>query len=377
MRKLLSILLCVLLLAGFTAGIASAENKFCPYCGEAYPAEEGYAFCPNCGHALPDEDEETPAAVPITDVTAEEEAEETSQENDGLTEYLLSELNSSVYRETWQALKEGDPLKSGAYGDAARGLQQTLIDFGQKLSADGQAGGQTFEALHAVQDAFGLQRTDTVDADTYSDLLLRLLAMKELEEHEPYEVEDMLCELPGAPVEYEESIYLVASAYYLKGKYYHAEELFTFCDWADAQERAETCRQPWPSTGQIWKDPSLSAGTQLTVTVNGQPDVGMHVKIYQRNGTDLAAALFIGGSGSASTWLPGGTYVIKDGTGTDWYGPEDSFGGYGSYETMTFDDDDATEVELESGYTYTISINVTESTGGTGVGSEYEPYGTF
>ena len=44
----------------------------------------------------------------------------------------------------------------------------------------------------------------------------------------------------------------------------------------------------------VWKDNSLGAGTQLTIKVNGEPDVAMHVKIYQKNG-NLAAMLFIGG----------------------------------------------------------------------------------
>jgi hypothetical protein len=103
----------------------------------------------------------------------------------------------------------------------------------------------------------------------------------------------------------------------------------------------------------------------------------MHVKIYQKNG-NLAAMLFIGGTGSASTWLPGGTYVIKDGTGRDWYGQEDSFGYYGDYEVMTFDDYGTTEVDLQAGYSYTITINVQNaSPDASNVGSMYDDYEDF
>ncbi|MBO7727480.1 MAG: zinc ribbon domain-containing protein [Oscillospiraceae bacterium] len=52
MKKVIAILLCSILLAGI-AGIAMAESRFCPFCGQEYPVEQGYAFCPNCGKALP------------------------------------------------------------------------------------------------------------------------------------------------------------------------------------------------------------------------------------------------------------------------------------------------------------------------------------
>ena len=53
---------------------AGAENKFCPYCGEAYPAEEGFAFCPNCGRELPktstsrEEEQETIGNVSVGEI---------------------------------------------------------------------------------------------------------------------------------------------------------------------------------------------------------------------------------------------------------------------------------------------------------------------
>ena len=401
-----------------------AEGNFCPYCGtkkpaegiictecgESYPADAGYAFCPNCGAVLPkpestpesvvtSEPESTPEPAPTPEQIPEQTPEPTSlpepieaaaaettdaeedspvqdESESSLTEYVLSELGNSVYRETYDALSGGETVAMGAWGTTAKGVQQTLIDFGQKLSADGQAGGKTFDALHAVQDAFGMARTDKVDGAAYEALLLRLLVLREMEEDE-YSVTDKICSLPGEPVDYDECSYMMACADYLKGNYYKARERFEDCYWGDAEERAEKCVQPWPSTGQIWKDNSLGAGTQLTVKVNGEPDVGMHVKIYQENG-NLAAMLFIGGSGSASTWLPGGTYVIKDGTGRDWYGQEDSFGYYGDYEVMTFDDYGTTEVDLQAGYSYTITINVQNaSPDASNVGSMYDDYEDF
>ena len=53
MKKVIAILLCSIMLIGMTTGIALAESRFCPFCGQEYPSEQGYAFCPNCGKALP------------------------------------------------------------------------------------------------------------------------------------------------------------------------------------------------------------------------------------------------------------------------------------------------------------------------------------
>ena len=53
MKKVIATLLCIVVLAGMAANIAAAESRFCPYCGQEYSAEQGYAFCPNCGKALP------------------------------------------------------------------------------------------------------------------------------------------------------------------------------------------------------------------------------------------------------------------------------------------------------------------------------------
>ena len=78
MKKIVSILLCIVLLAGMTAAFADGENwicpgcgressgNFCPYCGtkkpdtkivcpscgEEYEIDLGYVFCPNCGAIL-------------------------------------------------------------------------------------------------------------------------------------------------------------------------------------------------------------------------------------------------------------------------------------------------------------------------------------
>ena len=53
MKKVFATLLCIIILAGMAASFAVAASRFCPYCGQEYASEQGYAFCPNCGKALP------------------------------------------------------------------------------------------------------------------------------------------------------------------------------------------------------------------------------------------------------------------------------------------------------------------------------------
>ena len=99
--------------------------------------------------------------------------------------------------------------------------------------------------------------------------------------------------------------------------------------------------------------------------------IGRYFKVFAEDGT-LAACLFITGSGTVSTSLPGGIYKIMDATGDTWYGTSEAFGPDGYYEYMVFDEveGDRYLTILDAGYEWTISVNVTENTGGTGVGSE-------
>ncbi len=133
--------------------------------------------------------------------------------------------------------------------------------------------------------------------------------------------------------------------------------------------------QPWPADGVLWRDEGLMMQTDLSFKVDQPEDRGMHIKIY-RDGTELAAMLFIGGPGSATVSIPGGTYTIRTGTGSDWYGQAASFGNFGHYEVMTFDGG-SSEVTLESGYVYTITVNTTASPDADSVGSRPTSYDAF
>ncbi|MCF0238243.1 MAG: hypothetical protein HUK24_06550, partial [Sphaerochaetaceae bacterium] len=171
--------------------------------------------------------------------------------------------------------------------------------------------------------------------------------------------------------------YLNACLLALNGKYWEAYQAFENLDYLDSEERAKACIQKWPNNGVLWKNKSYSsANTELTIAVYASSDSAMFIKLYNGYNYDHVASLFIGGSGKATVSLPSGHYIIKDGVGSLWFGPEDAFGYYGDYETMTFDDGSQIAY-FENGYGYTLSINIETATGGKGVGSEYESYEGF
>ena len=102
----------------------------------------------------------------------------------------------------------------------------------------------------------------------------------------------------------------------------------------------------------------------------------MLVKIYTEDDV-LARTLFIGGTGQATTKLPAGTYIIKDGTGKDWFGEVEAFGDEGYYEIMTFEGGDQL-VKLERNYSSTITINAQEQNpDADSVGSDWESWQNF
>ena len=81
--------------------------------------------------------------------------------------------------------------------------------------------------------------------------------------------------------------------------------------------------------------------------------------------------MFIRGSGSVETNLPGGEYYVKDSSGSEWYGVDEQFGPDGYYETMVFDqvEGDRYLTVLDEGYAWDITINNADGSGQE-VGSE-------
>ena len=303
--------------------------------------------------------------------TAAEEPDEDEMEEpaeDDLTARVLAELGGDLYRATYEALAAGELIESGSHGDTAKGVQQTLVDLGQQIGVDGSIGSQTFRAINAVQKAFGLEETDVLDVDSYAALLLRLLAIRDIDT-----AEDLTWDL----MDEGERMYLRACVLEAEGKYFSAKNLFEECGAGNWEERAENCVQPWPQTGVLYRNDAVSGSAgEICVVHNTESDTAMYVKIYTEDGV-LARTLFIGGTGRATASLPAGTYIIKDGTGHNWYGEEEAFGWEGSYEVMTFDGGQQ-ELRLESGHILTITINVQEyDPDADSVGSDYQGWDEF
>ena len=307
----------------------------------------------------PEEEEPEPEPEPEPDP---EPAPEASIDD------ILSALGDDTYRATYDALLAGEVVAKGSKGDAAKGVQQTLIAFGQDIAADGNVGPKTLAALNAVQTAFGLENTDSVDAAGYEALMPRLLIATD---------EDAAYGLLSASMG-DEYDYTRACALEAKGLYYSAKQAFEDCGYGDWEARAAACAQPWPKTGQLYKNPDVrGSATQLTVKFNSDSNTAMLVKVYTIDDV-LARTMFIGGTGKATVSLPAGRYVIKDGTGQNWYGEAEAFGGEGSYEVMTFNDAGDYEVELKSGYASTITVNVQEfNPNADSVGSDWESWDNF
>ena len=142
-------------------------------------------------------------------------------------------------------------------------------------------------------------------------------------------------------------------------KFYSAYKEFNSSSSDLAREKEKECIRPWPRNGEIWRDSSVRGkDMRLILQANQNDDTAMLFRVIKDGKT--VSCLFVGGTGKAIANLPGGVYTIKDGAGTQWFGMKEAFGPDGSYETMTFEDDQ-TETLLESGYIHTITINVQEA----------------
>lgn len=170
--------------------------------------------------------------------------------------------------------------------------------------------------------------------------------------------------------------YQAGLKYMKQKKYYSAYESFGYSDLKAAAKQAKKCIQKWPKTGEIYHNSSLSGAKnmKLTVEVKANSNTATLVRIYK--GKKLASCLFIRGSGKATTKaLPAGTYVIKKGAGSQWFGLKEAFGREGTYWTCTNYSNGSTEWNLSRGHWQMAPAS--SNTDGTGVGSDYENWEDF
>ena len=271
---------------------------------------------------------------------------------------VLACLNNQTYTDTMTSLLNGEVISFGQYSYAAAGLQQTLVDLGCMISIDGSAGNGTFEALNNILTSVGAEATNTVDADIYWYLLALVLI-----NNYPDMADAVLPKYFASDGNGSQYLYVKASLLFAQNKYYRAMVAFWESQYGDWEDRVAQCQLPWPSNGEYWHNSNYnSQEISLIFVVNSYDESeGKCFEVYTSDDI-LVSVLFLTGSGTVATLLPGGTYKIKNASGTEWYGPLDAFGPNGHYEYMEFDEDRSNPylTHLYAGYDWTITVNVSE-----------------
>ena len=294
---------------------------------------------------------------------------------DEMVQQILGILNNDVYRVTMDFLKAGEVVMPGTTGAPTAGVQQTLWDLGCPVGADGNASAENFQALNNMLAFYGKGPVDKVDAEVYAQLLgFMLLAVADRDT--AYNILSGYFTPGENSSEFE---YTRACALYMKGDFGSARAAFLRSGYKDYEAKAKACAQPLPPNGEYYHNGNYYSDAMiLTFTVNSyDPAEGILFEVYTPSGVHVSS-LFVNGSGSVSTSLPGGVYRIRDISGTEWYGWTDLFGPNSGWSYMTFYEfeEDKYATDLPAGYEWTISINVESNPGGSGVGSTSVPWDT-
>ena len=325
----------------------------------AEPATEAPAE-PETQAPAPTEPATEAPTEPETTTPAEPELSPEEYELEKVSDLLVCLGDKPEMTDTMLAFYNGDTVSYNDNSELAKGLQQTLVELGCDIAVDGSAGPGTFGALNSLLKNTGLITEDinTVDTDIYWDLLAIYLI--ENQEDDAY---NMLSDYFEITENSDQLQYIKAGLYYNQERYYSAMETFYDSHYGDWQDRLAACEQPWPATGELWhNDYYYSSEMSLTFDVNwGNEQEAHYYMVFDTDGT-LASLLFVSGSGSATTFLPGGTYKIRSAVGDTWYGTKDAFGKLGFYEFLRFDEDESDPylTYLDAGYGWTITINAAE-----------------
>ncbi len=360
--------------------------------------------------AVPTQEQAQPEAVPTQEQAQSETVETQVQtedvQNDSVQpgsvvpdqtviRRVLDTLGKEEYRKTFEFLADGAVITEGYKGEAGRGLQQVLVDLGCEIAVDGAVGAKTMEALHHTEAVFGFDPSDQVDLELYSRLLpLAFLAVEDAEAGEEETVpaaedaeageEDETGRISREELqeEYDKaggagySDYLQACLLAAQGRYYSAREMFEKSGYGDSAERAASCAEPLPETGELRHHPDIQGSdVSLTFTVHTTDESrGTCFKVFNPDGKEICTVLVRGGD-SATVHVPAGTYRIMDGTGYEWYGSTETFGPDGKYAWLTFSEDENSRYDAVLDYgAYELEVNVAQledgavSVGTSGVG---------
>ena len=129
-----------------------------------------------------------------TNPAAQSEAESETEAEPSLTmdresvHKIMLAMGDQTLRTTRKFLLKGGVIEDGYKGDAGIGLQQMLVEFGCDITVDGAIGTKTIEALHQVQERFGLALSDQIDQSVF-DTLVPLLLMTRGEDSSEVDVQ--------------------------------------------------------------------------------------------------------------------------------------------------------------------------------------------
>ncbi len=168
--------------------------------------------------------------------------------------------------------------------------------------------------------------------------------------------------------------YDAAAAKLNNKEYYAAYTAFSALgSFEDAHQKAESCKQKFPSTGEHHRNKKYSSkAVSLTIVPpsNGQYN---YLKLYK--GSDLVTCVALGKNQKATIRIPVGSYTIKDAYSTGaWFGDKDMFGDTGTYLKLTNGSKDT--FKLEANMIYTLTLRSSKAKGDS-VGSQSESRGSF
>ena len=145
--------------------------------------------------------------------------------------------------------------------------------------------------------------------------------------------------------------YQKAEEYYQNKEYYKArKEYIEIPDYKDAAEKAVACKLPLPESGSL----KTGNGSSVTLTIRNPDETDcVFVRLYNADGNTVGQ-VFIRAKQSSYLNMAVGTYTMKVGYGTEWYGETDLFGPGGRYSQLLNGSDPS--FEMKSGYTYELTL---------------------
>ena len=152
--------------------------------------------------------------------------------------------------------------------------------------------------------------------------------------------------------------YADAQALLDASEYYEAYNAFQeIPDFEDSAEKAQSCIQPMPSTGELYRNEAY-AGMDCPIEISRTSATEKLPIILRIRTTDdtAVADIFMAAGEGYNISLPAGSYKITLIMGVDqWFGIEDMFGDLSFEREMNSGKDNGAYV-LQTNYTYTLSL---------------------